>query len=594
MTSRYGILLIIPTLLLASTCFGDIIYVDGGVPPGGDGLSWGSAYNCLQDALSAAAIGDEIRVATGVYKPDQGTGITPGDRSATFQLVNGVILKGGYGGETILSGDLNNDDGSSFTNYDENSYHVVCGHGTGVTTVLDGLTITSGNANGTHPHNRGGGMSNISGNPTVTNCEFIKNLAIYGGGIDNWESSPVFDECTFTGNKAKLWDGGAMLNWIGSNATVTNCAFTANQADFRGGAVLNRGNSCIFRNCTFENNSASYFGGGMLNWDADTIVTNCVFRANSTVHNHTYAGGGTYELLSSSVFTNCLFDSNTSYSGAGINSHGSTTRITNCTFVENSALRGTALACFYTGQTAPSNLHVSNSILWDGGDEISNTDGSTIIVSYSCVQDDIAGDGTVYPGTANIDEDPLFTDPEGRLEVGSPCVNMGDNSAIPSSVTTDLDGNPRIVNSVVDMGAYELQVSIIIVEIDVKPGSFPSSVNLKSKGLTPIAIHTTDDFDAIDVVPMSVRLGDCDPTLEPVKYELYDCDEFPNPDYGDPEFPNAPEMIGDSDLDWIFYFETKALICLGNVTDVTLIGITVEGIHFEGTSDISFVKQGNP
>lgn len=386
-----------------------------------------------------------------------------------------------------------------------------------------------------------------------------------------------------------------MHNWIGSNATVTNCTFTLNHADFRGGAVLNRENSSVFRNCIFDNNTFTYFGGGMFNWRANPIITNCVFRANSVRSNSGGGpGGGAHELFSSSAYTNCLFFANTAGVGAGINSVGSTATVTNSTFAANSASRGAALACFNTGQVYPSNLRLTNCILWDGGDEISNTDGSTIIVSYSCVQDDIAGDGTVYPGTGNTDNDPLFADSDYRLKPDSPCVNMGDNSAVPSSVTTDLDGNPRIVNSVVDMGAYELQVSIINIEIDIKPGSFPNSVNLKSKGLTPIAIHTTDDFDAIDVVPMSVRLGECDPPLEPVKYELYDCDEFPNPDYGDPEFPDAPEMIGDGDLDWVFYFETRVLACLGDVTEVALTGITVENISIEGTSDISFVKQGKP
>jgi hypothetical protein len=70
-------------------------------------------------------------------------------REATFQLVNGVSLKGGYAGlgepdpnerainkyETTLSGDLDGDDGSNFDDYDENSYHVVTGSSTDETTI---------------------------------------------------------------------------------------------------------------------------------------------------------------------------------------------------------------------------------------------------------------------------------------------------------------------------------------------------------------------------------------------------------------------------------------------------------------------------
>jgi hypothetical protein len=140
-----------------------IIYVDTDAPGADNGSSWNDAYNYLQDALNAAMATDEIRVAQGAYEPDQGTGITAGDRFATFQLVNGVTVKGGYAGfgqpnpdtrnielyETILSGDLAGNDGANFANNTENSYQVVTGSGTDATAVLDGFTITAGNANGT-------------------------------------------------------------------------------------------------------------------------------------------------------------------------------------------------------------------------------------------------------------------------------------------------------------------------------------------------------------------------------------------------------------------------------------------------------------
>ncbi len=70
-------------------------------------------------------------------------------------------------------------------------------------------------------------------------------------------------------------------------------------------------------------------------------------------------------------------------------------------------------------------------------------------------------------GGNNIAADPLFIDANGtdnitgtlddnlRLQTGSPLIDVGNNTAVPCSVTTDLDGNLRIFNSVVDMGAYE-------------------------------------------------------------------------------------------------------------------------------------------
>ncbi|MBN2134051.1 MAG: hypothetical protein JW741_31395 [Sedimentisphaerales bacterium] len=47
------------------------IYVDHDAPGPHEGLSWNTAYKHLQDALAGASAGDEIRVAQGLYRPDQ-------------------------------------------------------------------------------------------------------------------------------------------------------------------------------------------------------------------------------------------------------------------------------------------------------------------------------------------------------------------------------------------------------------------------------------------------------------------------------------------------------------------------------------------
>jgi|GEM_PF-5788649 len=85
-----------------------------------DGTSWFTAFYDLHDALAIAQSGDEIWIAAGRYTPDRGTG----DRKLSFRVPSGVQLYGGFGGwewlreqrdwtvrETILSGDLNGDDG---------------------------------------------------------------------------------------------------------------------------------------------------------------------------------------------------------------------------------------------------------------------------------------------------------------------------------------------------------------------------------------------------------------------------------------------------------------------------------------------------
>ena len=78
------------TLGLCHGLFAKVVYVDDNASTGGDGTSWASAHKYLQDALAGVAAGDEIWVAEGTYKPDQGAGKTGGDRLTTFNLVNGV------------------------------------------------------------------------------------------------------------------------------------------------------------------------------------------------------------------------------------------------------------------------------------------------------------------------------------------------------------------------------------------------------------------------------------------------------------------------------------------------------------------------
>lgn len=120
------LLLLYTCLFLAVPCVAETIYVDDDAPLGGNGHSWGRAYKYLQDALDAASSIDDIRVAQGVYTPDSKTSYPngSGDREATFQLIIGVTIKGGYAGfgesdpdardvqlyETILSGDLTGND----------------------------------------------------------------------------------------------------------------------------------------------------------------------------------------------------------------------------------------------------------------------------------------------------------------------------------------------------------------------------------------------------------------------------------------------------------------------------------------------------
>ncbi|MCX5636079.1 MAG: right-handed parallel beta-helix repeat-containing protein, partial [Planctomycetota bacterium] len=367
-------------LLLAITCQAKIIYVDDDAAGLNDGSSWQHAYNCLQDALANANSASkpiEIRVAQGIYKPDRNS-VHPdgnGDRSASFQLINGVTLKGGYAGprmslsgadpnardvdayETILSGDLNGDDIDvndpcdlpRAPNWDDNSSTVVSGSKTDRTAILDGFTITGGYwfifCFGPWPPpcpGGGAGMYNYSGSPTVISCTFRSNATINqaGGGLCNWNgSNPSLLNCRFIKNYAVA--GGGMCNST-SSPKLTNCQFQNNYGSSRGGGVDNSLNSSpILRNCSFSRNSTSQnyvgtqHGGGMYNRGNPTLI-DCTFSNNST----SSSGGGMFNSEgSSSMLDNCEFSGNSaSFSGGGMyNSSESATRLSNCKFRRNTA-----------------------------------------------------------------------------------------------------------------------------------------------------------------------------------------------------------------------------------------------------------------
>ena len=308
-----------------------IWHVDDDASTNGNGASWSTAYKCLQDALAAAGPGDEIWVARGTYRPDEEDANTngTGDRFATFQLLSGVALYGGFDGteslfgeraglfdQTILTGDLVGDDGPDFANHQENSYHVVTGSNVGSDGILDGFTVTGGNGNGSHPNNLGGGMYSDSGSASVTNCRFVGNSAAYGGAMANDSSNVTVASCTFGGNRATD-DGGGMYNAYGSSPVLIGCTFSANAAADDGGGMINY--ECgppVLLNCTFSGNSALNMGGAINNSQCGgQVLTGCRMRGNSAGS----GGGIANDHFSSPTLVNCIFSGNAaSYDGGGM------------------------------------------------------------------------------------------------------------------------------------------------------------------------------------------------------------------------------------------------------------------------------------
>jgi hypothetical protein len=531
---------------------GKMFYVDVDAPAGGDGSSWAAAFKYLQDALFNASAGTEIRVAQGIYKPHLNSyTLAPPSRGNTFQLINGVTIEGGYAGygeadpdardtvnfESILSGDMSGNDVvvdepeallTEPTRAD-NSYNVVASGGADSTAVLDGFTITGGNFDLDcvwAPGCGGGGMLNSESSPTVSNCFFTGNAAVSGGamhncrdsnpdlidcrfsanyagaggGMKNFNSSPVLRNCTFSGNSA--YNGGGMNNSDSSNPTLTNSTFSNNSATGRGGGMCNSSNP-VLKGCTFRGNT-SEDGGGMYNQNNEPVVENCTFTGNSAsqgggMYNNMYLdgsltvigctfvgnmatgghssrgdGGGMYNYCGNQTLINCLFRENTAAdSGSGLYNIWCTTTMINCTL---SGSESDSPAGMFIDEA---HTYPTNCIFWDVHGGIADYDGFEII--------------TYFVNAAEGDY---------HLQEESPCINAGDNSAVPASITTDLDGNPRIVNSVVDMGVYEWD-GRLMWHVDVAGGNDLNNGLSHGTAFATIqkGIDTADDGDAVLVWP---------------------------------------------------------------------------------------------
>ncbi|MDO8632770.1 MAG: right-handed parallel beta-helix repeat-containing protein [Phycisphaerales bacterium] len=582
--------LVIATMLLAPNVRATtMIYVDGSaVGPTHDGLTWCTAYRNPQPALIVAVAGQTIRVAEGTYTPDP-TGLSD-PRDAMFSLKTGIILEGGYAGcgaadpdardgtvyQTILSGDLNGNDAPNFIGREDNTYHVVICDGVDSTGVIDGFTITGGNANAIDPgRDVGGGMYIVNGACTVNRCTFHDNLGGHaepstdcccehptpgcgpadceavvcaidptcctdrwdascvqiarsdcfdcfmpvscnptltggGGGLYHENSSSRIADCTFAENRSPSF-GGGILNKNG-HPILTNCRFVSNSAesngDSSGGAIYSRdGGDLTLTDSTLLGNSASIEGGGLfLGPSIGTTITNCSFEQNNAlfgggadfvgdpespsspvVTNCRFLGnsyGGVHVSNGNPTFVNCMFSGNSGFAGGGLYVQtmsiffSTAPRVTNCTFSHNRV--------FFLGggvYSGGADSVLENCILWDNADRDGAGEAAQFhaagegspLVSFSAIQG-LTGTSS-WNGTGNIGSDPQFVDVDGydgvfgtpdddlRLKRGSPCIDTANNSALSPTITTDLEGNPRIVDgnldmmAVVDMGALEFQPS---------------------------------------------------------------------------------------------------------------------------------------
>jgi hypothetical protein len=450
------ILLGLLLLLSRSVCSGAIVYVDQDAPgwfP--NGSSWSRAYASLQDGLAAARFGDEIRVANGTYKPDQGFGIASGDREASFIIFSGVHVVGGFAGygaanpnardveanPTILSGDLNGDDQAGGLYVEENSFHVVSAFVLGWDATLDGLTITGGTADGDGNDRFGAGLYVEAGAPAaagvlnVKHCTIRNNTAVFGGGVASMSGIANFGGTRISGNRALAYGGALYAD--DSHIDMVNALLTGNTCD-----------------------------------NAPSLGSDAIY------------------------------------------SLGSSLTLASCTLADNGPANGKAIANVAWASDAAHTTTVTNSILHNGGNEIWGTKSSIVSVEYSNIKGGYSGVGNINSDPLFVDpgardERGQWIDGDYTLQASSPSIDSGDQLLLPvDHLDLDEDGNTeeplpvdlarddRAQGKDVDQGAYEHDGSgtepgpepepgpgwLLVAEIDLvydvpaSPPTFPVSV----------------------------------------------------------------------------------------------------------------------
>ncbi len=441
---------------------GPDFYVDASAPSGGDGSS-ALPFNRIQDAIDyASSIGDRVIVRDGVYLGLHNTVLNLHGKQLVVQSENGpsncvIDCQGNTQAIDVLSGESG-------------------------TTRFQGFTIEHATI----------AVFLSDSSPTISNC-VIRDSSQCGVFMRRTASGPVLvprvENCAFIDNVASSALYGAAIDVSASSSP--GYLVTPNVVG-----------------CTFQGNRALV--GGAIDMQSGGAISHCVFLQNGT--SSTWGGGGAIQVGDSTTVTDCLFAGNTATNGGAIQiaSNGAGPMpgplvIAGCTFSGNSATQSGGAIAVLAGQ----NRQIANCVMWNdvapNGGEIAllapPAYSSTLVVNvgYSDVMGGQAGVyvhyGILNWGAGNLALDPKFVDPDGpdndpttfadnvyRLQTSSPCLDAGDNTAVPlDSVDVDGDGitnelDPLDLNSkprfkdlpyapdvgngsppLVDLGCYERQ-----------------------------------------------------------------------------------------------------------------------------------------
>lgn len=505
--------LLIPNFVDAqiSPSLNGVVYVNAAVVGGSEtGFSWSNASKNLKQVIMAANSNagiKEIWVAKGTYYPSANN-----NRDDFFYVTrNNVKLYGGFAGtetslsqrdilanETILSGNI-----GSAESVSDNSYHIMVIDALTASidnsTQIDGFTFQGGYGNsgqsfGVFPRYTGSALyvfsSNYNNTPTISNNVFKNNFHFQMGalGIESkatGSNKVKVQYCSFFNNHSQYAGGAVSLfNWLQSTQSVeiADCLFEGNSVDnYSQGGTAGGTGAAIYAT-----------GGGEMVINRSRFVDN---KIGSQLYAGTYKGTAIAARNASKVtLVNSLVYSDLNF--VPLFNNGSTFSIINSTVYNPDG--GTILAT-----VNPILNSVQNSILWMGGDSANTIDGAgtTVTANNSII---LPKYNVTLTGSNNYTTDPLFKDIAGKdfaLQTSSSGINKGNNSFYDASKygNYDLLDKSRIEETTIDIGAFELQPTLSISDIDgtknivIYPNPVKDILNLKSQEkISKIEIITMD------------------------------------------------------------------------------------------------------